>query len=187
MDGVVVLSGPPCWGKSAAAKALANQRASSGHRDQHLEVDSLFDVLFPASDRNREDRMRAYDGAHLLARMFWERGESVVLECTYARADQRSSLVRALAGSASPLWVVEFFVTPEEALRRFRARDQETDLDDGLVWQRAEEFPYFDGAFRIESAQASPDQHARSIAEWLDREPRPVNRESWTSTGRGWS
>jgi predicted kinase len=187
MGGVVVLSGPPCSGKSVAAKALADEQSASGRRRQHLAVDSLFDILFPTSDRNREDRMRAYDGAHLLARMFAERGETVVLECTYARRDQRLSLVRALAGSLAPLWVAEFFVTPEEAVRRFRERDQATDLNADLVWQRVEEFAYFRDAFRIESANATPEAHARRIAAWLDQGPQPVDPDSWSDAGIGWS
>ncbi|MEU5963347.1 AAA family ATPase [Micromonospora parva] len=105
----------------------------------------------------------AYAGAHLLARMFVDGGETVVLECTYARRDQRASLLEAMAGSAAPLRVVEFFVTPDEAVSRFRERPQATDLDEALVRERAEAFPYFHDALRIESSSGSPEDHAQSI------------------------
>src|SRR5262245_25639365 len=185
--GIVVLSGPPCSGKTTAGEVLAEERTSSGHGRIHLQVDTLFDLLFPESDRNRDDRMRAYDGAHLLARMFVDRGETVVLECTYARRDQRASLVEALAGSSAPLWVVEFFVTPNEAVNRFRERHQATDLDEVLVRERAEAFPYFDEALRVESSSGTPQKHAQGILTWLQQVPRPVDQEAWTHTGRGWN
>ena len=185
-NGIVLLSGPPCSGKSTAGAVLAEERTSSGHGRIHLEVDTLFELLFPESDRNRDDRMRAYDAAHLLARMFVDRGETVVLECTYARRDQRASLLKALAGSSAPLWVVEFFVTPDEAVSRFRERHQATDLDEALVRERAEAFPYFDEALRVESSAETPEEHAQSIITWLQQGPRPVDQEAWTRTGRGW-
>jgi predicted kinase len=186
-NGIVVLSGPPCSGKTTAGELLAEERTSSGYGRIHLEVDTLFELLFPESNRNRDDRMHAYDGAHLLARMFVDRGETVVLECTYARRDQRASLLEASAGSSAPPWVVEFFVTPDEAARRFRERHQATDLDEALVRERAEAFPYFDEALRMDSSSGTPEEHAQSIITWLQQGPRPVDQEAWTRTGRGWN
>ncbi|MEU7908821.1 AAA family ATPase [Actinoplanes sp. NPDC049118] len=186
-NGIVLLSGPPCSGKTTAGAALAEKRTSSGNGRIHLEVDTLFGLLFPESDRNREDRMHAYDAAHLLARMFVDRGETVVLECTYARRGQRTSLLKALTDSSAPLWVVEFFVTPDEAVSRFRERHQATDLDEALVRERAEEFPYSDEALRLDSSAGTPEEQAQSIITWLQQGPPPVDREAWTRTGRGWS
>ncbi|MET8093009.1 AAA family ATPase [Micromonospora sp. NPDC005220] len=186
-NGIVLLSGPPCSGKTTAGAVLAAEQYSSGHGRIHLEVDTLFDLLFPGSDRNRDDRLRAYDGTHLLARMFVDHEETVVLECTYARRDQRASLLKALAGSSASLRVVEFFVTPEEAVSRFRERHQATDLDEALVRERADAFPYFDEALRLESSAGTPEEHAQSIIRWLQQSPRPVDQEAWARAGRGWS
>ncbi|PWU43187.1 hypothetical protein DLJ46_32610 [Micromonospora globispora] len=185
-NGIVVLSGPPCSGKTTAVKAMADGLSSRRGR-RHLEVDTLFDLLFPASDRNRDDRMRAYDGAHLLARMFVDRGETVFLECTYARRDQRASLLEALADSSAPLWIVEFFVTPDEAVTRFRERCQATDLDEEIVRERADAFPYSDQALRVESSFGTPEEHARRVITWLQQGPRPVDQDVWAQAGRDWS
>jgi predicted kinase len=152
-----------------------------------VEVDALFSMLLPDSDRNRDDRMLAYEAAHLLARMLLKQGRSVVLECTYARLEQRLSLVVALAElPEAPLWVVELFVSPDDAVTRFRERDQATDLDEASLRERAAEFPYSELPLRLTSSAAPPDQLARRISEWLRQRPPAVDRDEWAAAGRGW-
>jgi predicted kinase len=131
--------------------------------------------------------MLAYDAAHAVARAAWERGRSPILECTYARLEQRASLLAALADvPLAPLWVVELVVTPDDAVERFRERAQATDLDERLVRERAEAFPYSGDALRIESATAAPDELACQIARWWAAQPSPVDREGWAEAGIGW-
>jgi len=131
--------------------------------------------------------MFAYEAAHAVARLVVGRGETVVLECTYARIEQRASLLAALAETpATPLWAVEFFVTPDEAVRRFRERHEATDLDERLVRERAARFPYSDQPLRVDSAAAAPGELARQITDWWRRRPEELHRETWAATGRGW-
>ncbi len=185
-NGVLVLSGPPCSGKSSVGRVLATDSSSSRHRRIHIEVDSLFALLLPESDRSRDDRMLAYDAAHLLARMLLERGKTVVLECTYARLEQRVSLVEALTDMPeAPLWVVEFFISPGDAVQRFGQRNEATDLDEGLVRERAEGFPYFDQALRLVSSVAAPEALAQDVTAWLRHQPQSVQRDLWAEAGRG--
>jgi len=102
-----------------------------------VEVDSLFSLLLPGSDRNRDDRMLGYDAAHLLARMLLDRGQMPVLECTYSRRQQRASLLQAFADTPdTPLWVVEVVVSPDDAVLRFQRRPQATDRHERLVHKR---------------------------------------------------
>src|SRR3712207_1851442 len=125
--GVLVLAGPPCAGKSSVGSLLAAGLPGS----VFLEVDAVFSLILPRSDRNRRDRMLAYDAAHALVRTIVGRGLMVILECTYSRAQQRESLAAAMAELHEvPLWVAEFRVTPDEAARRFAQRQQATDLDE---------------------------------------------------------
>lgn len=182
-----MLTGPPCSGKSTVGRILADDPEWSRHRTMHIEVDALFELLLPRSDRSREDRMLAYEAAHCLTRMLVERGRLVVLECTYARQEQRDSLLTALAALPQvPLWAVEFIISPEEAARRFRHRTAATDLDERLVRDRAASFPYSAQALPLTSSGSTPDGLAREITNWLRHQPRAVSRTAWAGTGRGW-
>lgn len=180
-----MLAGPPCAGKSSVGRLLAGD--SSHGRTIYLEVDSLFSLLLPESDRNRADRMLAYDAAHVLARTLVEGGNSVILECTYARRSQRVSLMKAMADVPTvPLWVVEFFVAPDEAVQRFRLRHQATDLDEASLRERVENFPYSDQALYLVSSAAAPDDLAGQITSWLQNRPASVDRDLWLKAGRAW-
>ena len=183
--GILVLTGPPCAGKSSVGRVLAAQ--SSRDREVLIEVDSVFSLLLPGSDRNRADRMLAYEAAHVLARMLVERGRTPVLECTYARLEQRASLLEALSVlPEAPMWVVEFYVTPDEAIQRFRGRREATDLDETLVRERAETFPYSHQALRLVSSAGAPEELAEQITSWLRQQPPSIERDRWVESGIGW-
>ncbi len=187
-NGVLVLTGPPCAGKSAIGRTLASSPSSGTDRRRiYLEVDSLFSLLLPGSDRNRDDRMLGYEAAHLLARMLLDRGQMPVLECTYSRRQQRASLLQVIADTPdTPLWVVEVAVSPDEAVLRFQRRPQATDLHERLVHERARTFPYSDQALRLASATAAPDNLAQQITAWLRLQPEPIDRAQWAEAGKAW-
>lgn len=184
-NGVLVLAGPPCAGKSTVGKALATE-ATRGRRI-HIDVDSLFLLLRPDSDRNRQDRMLAYDAAHALARMLLERAHTPVLECTYARGEQRASLMTAVADlPQASLWVVELFITSNDAVQRFRHRNEGTDLDEESLRERVNAFPYSDQALQL-AASAPPAVLAHRIAAWLRGKPTPTPRDVCAEAGRTWN
>lgn len=152
-----------------------------------MEVDSLFSLLLPGSDRNRDDRMLGYDAVHLLARMLLDQGQMPVLECTYSRRQQRASLLQVIANTPDPpLWVVEVAVSPDDAVLRFQRRHQATDLDERLVHEPAMTFPYSDQALRLAFATAAPDNLAQQITAWLRLQPEPVDRTRWAEAGKAW-
>lgn len=180
-----MLAGPPCAGKSSVGRLLA---AQSSHRGNvYLELDSLFLLLLPRSDRNREDRMLSYDAAHAVARTVVENGRIAILECTYARQEQRASLLTALAHlHTAPLWVVELYVSPDDAVQRFRRRKEATDLNEASLRERVENFPYSAQALRLASSSVAPDSLAGQITAWLRSQPGSVDRDLWVASGRAW-
>jgi len=180
---VLVLSGPPCAGKSSVGRALMGL-LDADERWVYLEVDALFLFLTPRSDRNREDRMLAYDAAHALARLLLERGRTPVLECTYSRRQQRTSLLWEMADHASPLWVVEFEVSADDAVSRFHRRRQASDLTEQLVQERAQSFPRYDQALQLSSTATTVQDTARQIVDWLAQPPPAASRSRWAATGK---
>lgn len=184
-NGVLVLSGPPCSGKSVVGRLLSADWSRTARH--YVEVDSMFSLLLPGSDRSMSDRMLAYDAAHVVARLFLDRGRTPILECTYSRRQQRASLVTALADvPALPLWVVEFSVPPDEAVQRFRSSPthQATDLTEQLVRERALTFPYSERALQLGSTAASAEDLARTVTTWLLDQPAPIERDRWAAGGK---
>jgi hypothetical protein len=119
--------------------------------------------------------------------MLLERGRTPVLECTSSWLQQRASLLEAIADiPAAPLWVVEYFVSSDDALRRSRRSPghQATDLTESKVRERAETFPYSAQALVLESMAGTPDDLARQIAIWLQSRPETVQRDQWAEAGR---
>jgi len=174
---VLVLSRPPCAGKSSVGRALMGL-LDADERWVYLEVDALFLFLTP------RDRMLAYDAAHALARLLLERGRTPVLECTYSRREQPTRLLREMADHASPLWVVEFEVSADDAVSRFHRRHQASDLTEQLVQERAQSFPRYDQALQLSSTATTVQDTARQIVDWLAQPPPAASRSRWAATGK---
>lgn len=184
-SGILVLTGPPCAGKSSVGRVLAAD--SSREREAYMEVDALFSLLLPRSDRSRQDRMLGYDAAHALARTLAMHKYTAILECTYARQEQRASLLEAMSTASSrALWVVEFAISPDEAVERFRRRREATDLDEASLRERVENFPYWDEALRVDTSSADPRGLAHQVITWLQRRPASADWTGWVEAGRAW-
>ena len=108
----------------------------------------------------------------------------VGLECTYSRRSQRESLCSALDDRPDvPVRLVEFWISADDAITRFRARSQATDLDERLMRVRAETYPYTPGALRLDSARARPEEAAQRVRTWLATRPAGIDRAAWTAAG----
>lgn len=183
---VLVLAGPPCAGKSTVGRLVAKQLPDQAV--SFVQVDTLFDLLFPESDRGRDDRLLAYDAAHSLVRTLLQHHRSCLLECTYARRDQRASLSRALAGfAAPPLHLVELRVSADDALARFGSRRDATDLDEVTLRERVENYPYWTGAQQLPSGSGTPEALAQRTVSLLAQSALAVDARDWTDAGRAWT
>jgi predicted kinase len=178
--GVLLVAGPPCAGKSSVARLLRQ----GDPRRVLVEVDAVFDLLLPDSDRNSADRLLGYDAAHRLVGLLLERGAHPVLECTYARREQRAALVAALP-PGTPVRLVELAVSPAEAVTRFRGRVQATDLDEESLVERVAAYPWTPQALRLEPVAGGPVALAGAVERWLATGPVPLDLEVWARAGRG--
>jgi hypothetical protein len=181
--GILVITGPPCAGKSSVGRLLAAD--TSREREVYLEVDTLFSLLLPRSDRSRQDRLLGYDAAHALARTLVLRNYTAILECTYARREQRASLLEAMSTvPCCAVGVVELVISPDEAVRRFRQRREATDLDEASVRERVENFPYWDTSLRLHASEAAPRVLANQLVRWWRRGPVSADWSQWVEAGR---
>ena len=175
--GVLVVGGPPCSGKSSIARLLSDVVL--------IQVDALFDLLLPSSDRNRDDRMLAYDAAHAVARMLVDAGRTPVLECTYARRDQRAGLVAALPASV-PLRVVELRISPTDAVRRSGQRTRPPTSTPTACARRSRLPCTATRRLPAGSTSGTPSELVALIVAWLADAP-PVDRDRWVGAGLDWT
>lgn len=179
-----MLAGPPCAGKSSLARHLVGLVAGELVL---VQVDAVFDLLLPRSSRTRADRMLAYDAAHAVARTVVASGRDVLLECTYARREQRAGLVAALRDRPEvPVRLVELRLSPGEAVRRFRGRSEPTDLDEEALRARVHHFPYSDEALWLDAESASTAALAEQVSDWLATTAVAIDRDRWVADGRAW-
>ena len=176
----MVVAGPPCSGKSSLARALASELLV------HVQIDAVFDLLLPGSDRNPDDRLLAYEAGARLARVLLDHGRTPMVECTYAWRRQRATLANVVDEATTSFRVVEVVTAPEEAVRRYRLSPghRATDLTERKVRERAESYPSYSGALRLESATGTPTELALEAARWLRDAPVPIEVQEWVAAGR---
>ena len=139
---IFVCCGPPCSGKSAVAERLSEVLAANAAPVHYLTVDKLLTELIPDSDRNVNDRTFALDQMHDRAMQLATASTTVVLDSTYTRRQARTQLYESCG--VLPMMIVELFVPPEVAVRRFEARGSHdaADLTAQSVRDAAAEFPW---------------------------------------------
>ena len=172
---VVVLAGPPCSGKSTAGAWLATTLPGI-----HLHVDGLLTAIRPASDRCLEDRRLAYEIAARAIMPVLGRGLTAVLDCTYSRKEYRQQVVANIPADA-PLVVVEFRVSVDAALERFRNRPvhDAIDLTPSIVAAKVASYPYGCGTGIVDS-ETSSDGIREQILALLGGS---LSRQKWIEGG----
>ena len=146
---IVVVAGPTCTGKSTFSSRLAKELNAT-----LLSQDQILSEILPHSDRNLEDRMKSYD-------VLLERAtQPVVMEGTFSRVQHRSGL--AFRFPSADFLIVELEVPLNIALERFSSRQGHpaTDLTEGIVKNRNDDFPYSGDVIRIDGRRTFEEQAA---------------------------
>jgi predicted kinase len=179
MSQLIVLSGPPCSGKSTLAGQLA---AIFGALV--LDIDQVRQIVIPNSQQSQEDRDIAYRCMHLVSEKLLDVGaNAILLTATYSRRNPRQWL-RSLADSKSAqVCILACKVSPEIAIARFRSRapgHPAVDLTEGLVQRQVMDYPY--GVANVVEC-AIPLHESVAKAEYFVREGKAVDLAAWVSEG----
>lgn len=88
MKQLILVTGPPCSGKSTVAAALAATLQA-----MVLDIDDIRRIVIPNSKQTQQDRDIAYRCMHLIAEKLLEAGiKRVVVAATYGRLQPREWL-----------------------------------------------------------------------------------------------
>lgn len=176
---IVVFSGPPCSGKSYVGEIL---RARRGFL--HLEMDAVRVRLLPDSAHTRQDRLIAYRAMHLAAEAAAGAGGCVIVNACYSHAEDRRDAEQAALRTATALYLVEFRVSEQTAIERWKARRQihpGADLTEERVRELVNHFPYFGGGRTVDGEQPA-EEILKVIEEYLDHGV-PLTPGFWPLTG----
>jgi AAA domain-containing protein len=176
---VIVINGPVASGKSTVARALAREVERRGRTAAAIDLDLLYETLEHNGARKDDNRKwhRARLAAAALAGCLEADGVDVVIvEGDFLAAIGRSTFVAALERAAAPRFVTLWLSFDDAAVRI--AADASRTFSRDLAFLRQ----HYDDAERdrrslppadlfLETASGSPDQAARTIADWALGEP----------------
>jgi predicted kinase len=177
---VVVVSGPPCAGKSTIAGRL-----SAALGAPHLQMDWFREQILPDSDQRVEHRDIAYRAMHVAAEVVVNCTAMVIVDATYTAAPCRRDLVRRIERSSGDLAIVECHVDAAVARQRLAGRGAHPAVD--LTPERASRlaagYRYFDGAYAVWPGRG--DESLEGLLEYVRRhEPDAREREAWCRAGQ---
>ena len=179
MSQLIVLTGPPCSGKSTLAGQLGAILGALV-----LDVDEIRLLVIPNSRQSQEDRDIAYRCMHLVAQKLLEvRADTVLLTATYSRKNPRQWLRSLVESKSAQVCVLACQVSPEVAIARFRSREPghpAVDLTEDLVQRQVMDYPY--GLANVVDC-AIPLSESVSKAESYVREGKAIDLAEWVSQG----
>jgi predicted kinase len=179
---LLVLSGPPCAGKSSLAAALAAKLGI-----HWLHTDMMLSLLIPNSDRRKSDRDLAYRSTLATAKEFLKDSRSVLLDATYGSQEHRQAVEACAEALDVPLYLVQCRVSPELAVARFKSRGAHpaTDLSEDRVRDLATRYRYFESGLILAAELPLADRLHR-VEDYLLK-GRPIGTDgSWSAVAQGY-
>ncbi len=152
-DGMIVVSGPACSGKSTFAASFASKLSL-----ELVNHDDVLTEIKPNSDRNPNDRLQACVAMHQRACVLNAAGQGVLLEGTYSRRAYRADLLRVFP--ATSFIIIEMRVPVDVVLQRFDTRKGHPgiDLTAESVRKLVSTYPYWDSAITIDGTLSYVEQ-----------------------------
>jgi predicted kinase len=149
---LVIFSGPPCSLKSTLAKTFAESHPGM----RRFGMDEIREEIQPGPIQDKPRRNAAYRVMHFRATQALLNGQSVILDATYIPQEHRQEIAQIVLRLSAQLYVVQCWVSPEEAVKRFCGRGLDhaaVDLTPALVAQNAQMFNRFDGALVLDTTR----------------------------------
>jgi len=177
----VVVSGPPCAGKSTVARQLSQALGAP-----HLEMDQIRRRTLPASDQRVEDRDVAYRAMHVAAELMAPWCGTVILDATYSAALCRADLSAAIERTGGALFVIECHVSAPLAVERFRRRGTHpaVDLTPARVAALANRYRHFTEACAVHLNDARRPPSPADVRRYLAGPPLDAaGRARWCRRG----
>ena len=113
----------------------------------------------------------AYRAMNLAAECVIRSGGSIILDAPYGHAEDREDLRSLVEPAQARVYLVEFRVSAETAVRRLRARGPDPDrpdLTELSVTQAAREYSYTGMGLVLNSDVLSPAEAAERISGWVN-------------------
>jgi len=180
---LLVLSGPPCSGKSSLSAAIATKTGFCW-----LETDRILSTLIPHSDRRKSHRNLAYRVTLLIADELLNCGHSVLLDATYGSYKHRKAVEDCAKHAGVPLFLVQCNVSPEVAVGRFRARGAHParDLTECRVRQLASRYRFCPLGVTL-TTEMTLTEMITIVQSYIEKDE-PVRLDgSWSVVARGYS
>ena len=176
---LIVLSGPPCSGKSTLAGQLA---AIFGALV--LDIDQIRQIVIPNSQQSQEHRDIAYRCMHLVSEKLLEAGAgTIIMTATYSRRSPRQWLRSLVDSKSVQVSILACHVSPETAIARFHSRPPghpAVDLTEESVQRQVMDYPY--GVANVVEC-AIPLHESVAKAEYFIREGKAIDLAEWVSQG----
>jgi len=146
---LIVISGPPCSGKSTLGEALSRVESIP-----HFEMDQVRVRLLPEGPHTRATRRVAYRAMHMLAEALLRRDQSVIVNACYGHREDREEIEAVARTTGASLYLIECRVTAETAIARAAARSGRhpgTDLTPVRVRELVDSFPFTSAGLTVDS------------------------------------
>jgi predicted kinase len=145
-------------------------------------------MLMPNSQRSKDDRDAGYRVMHLLGEELLRNDRDVVFDATYGAREHRRAVEALVTTLAVPLYLIEFHVSPDAAVARFKGRTGHlaSDLTEERVRKIAQLYCY-SGCGLAVTKEVEPFSLLEQVNGYLRAGSNVVIDGRWSNSANGYS